>query len=150
MPEATHTDQPLVVHTSLLSGGTQPLLVSHTSRANSNLSSAQRIKVAVLECPTRRSVVVSRCDLTVSCLREQLWRRCSAQKRGFCALTGTEIAAGDDDYRLPLVDPVPLNLDAMILASVMETIPLVSHQLSRSQACGTTRRAAMDFVLSFL
>jgi hypothetical protein len=45
--------------------------------------------------------------------------------------------------------PAPLNIDAMILASVMETIPLVSHELSGSQAWGTTRRTAMDSVLSF-
>jgi hypothetical protein len=43
-----------------------------------------------------------------------------------------------------------LLLDTMILASVFETIPLVSHELSGSQACGTTRRTAMDSVLSFV
>jgi hypothetical protein len=100
MPEATPTDQPLVVHESLLSGDTQPLLASHPSRANANRVSAQCIKVAVLERPPRTSAVVPWRDLTACWYWEQLWRRCRARKRGFCALTGTEIAAGDDVYRL--------------------------------------------------
>jgi hypothetical protein len=104
MPEATHTDQPWSYITSLLSGDTQPLPVSHTSRANSNLASAQRIKVAVLERPTRTSAVVSWCDLQSAVIGSS-YGGAAARKRGFCALTGTEIAAGDDVYRPRLVDP---------------------------------------------
>jgi hypothetical protein len=100
MPEATHTDQPWSYITSLLSGDTQPLPVSHTSRANSNLASAQRIKVAVLERPTRMSAVVSWCELAACCYWEQLSRRCRARKRG-------------------------LLLDAMILASVSRCCRIV-------------------------
>jgi uncharacterized protein DUF3331 len=129
MPEATHTDQPWSHITSLLSGDTKPLPVSYTSRARSNLVSAQRIKVTVLERPrpARTSAVVSWRDLTACCYWEQLWQRCRARKRGFCALTGTEIAAGDDVYCPQLADPAPLNSDAMILASAMETIPLAQR-----------------------
>jgi hypothetical protein len=129
MPEATHTDQPWSYITFLLSGDTKLLPVRHTSRARSNFASAQRIKVTVLERPrpARTSAVVSWRDLTACCYWEQLWQRCRARKRGFCALTGTEIAVGDDVYRPQLVDPAPLNIDAMILASVMETIPLAKR-----------------------
>ncbi len=124
MPEPTPSDRPWSYVTSLLSGNAQPLPVTYMSRARLNLASPRRVKVIVLERHGPTSAVVSWCDSTACCYWEQLWRRCRARERGFCALTGTEIVAGDDVYRPRLVDPAPLNIDAMILASVMEAMPL--------------------------
>jgi hypothetical protein len=55
---------------------------------------------------------------------EQQWRRSIAKKAGVCALSGHVIATGDAVYRPRLVQPAPRNIEAMILATVMEAIPV--------------------------
>jgi hypothetical protein len=122
MSESIHSDQLWSYMTSLLSGDVQPLPIHKAPRVMCNLTSRQRTKVTVLERQGPSGAVVSWCDPTACCYWHQIWRRCRARKRGFCALTGAKIVAGDDVFRPRLVSPVPLNFDAMILASVMETI----------------------------
>ncbi|MGF6604036.1 hypothetical protein P3T23_008791 [Paraburkholderia sp. GAS448] len=124
MPESIHSDRPWTYITSLLSGEVRPLPVHQTRSAVYSPASRQRTKVTVLERQGSSSVVISWCDSTACCYWEQIWRRCRARKRGFCALTGTAIVAGDDVFRPKLVCPAPLNIHAMILASVMDTMPL--------------------------
>jgi hypothetical protein len=124
MPESIHSDRPWTYITSLLSGEVRPLPVHQTRSAVYSPASRQRTKVTVLERQGPSSVVISWCDSTACCYWEQIWRRCRARKRGFCALTGTAIVAGDDVFRPKLVCPAPLNIHAMILASVMDTMPL--------------------------
>ncbi|WP_410831445.1 DUF3331 domain-containing protein [Paraburkholderia sp. SIMBA_030] len=47
-----------------------------------------------------------------------------ARKSGVCAVSGQTIAASDAVYRPRLAQPALRNIEAMILASVMEAIPL--------------------------
>ena len=127
MPESIDPDRPWSTIASLLSGDMQAPPVSQTPRKTRNLTSFQCIKITVLERRGPLSAVVSWCDSTTCCYWDQLWRRGRARKRGFCALTGAQIVAGDDVFRPRLGHRAPLNSDAMILASVMETMPLSVH-----------------------
>jgi uncharacterized protein DUF3331 len=70
------------------------------------------------------SATVAWSDATSCCYGEQLWRRGIAKKTGVCALSGQAIATGDAVYRPRLVQPAPRNIEAMILATVMEAIPV--------------------------
>jgi hypothetical protein len=47
-----------------------------------------------------------------------------AKKAGVCALSGRTILTGDAVYRPRRVQPAPRNIEAMILATVMEAIPV--------------------------
>jgi hypothetical protein len=80
--------------------------------------------VRVLERNGQTSATVAWSDATSCCYGEQLWRRCIAKKAGVCALSGQAIATGDAVYRPRLVQPAPRNIEAMILATVMEAIPV--------------------------
>ncbi|WP_085481384.1 DUF3331 domain-containing protein [Paraburkholderia susongensis] len=124
MPEAIPSDRTWSYITALLAGSLHPLYVHQTTGPRCNPVSHRRTKVTVVERHGPSSVVVSWCDPTACCYWDQIWRRCRARKRGFCALTGVQIVAGDDVFRPRRASPSPRNIDAMILASVMETIPL--------------------------
>ncbi|WP_053063813.1 DUF3331 domain-containing protein [Caballeronia mineralivorans] len=80
--------------------------------------------VRVLERNRQTSATVAWSDSTSCCYGEQSWRRCIARKAGICALSGQTIATGDAVYRPRLVQPAPRNIEAMILATVMEAIPV--------------------------
>jgi hypothetical protein len=80
--------------------------------------------IRVLERNGQTSATVAWSDATCCCYGEQLWRRCIARQAGVCALSGQAIAAGDAVYRPRLVRPAPRNIEAMILATVMEAIPV--------------------------
>jgi hypothetical protein len=123
MPEAIPSDQAWSYITAMLSGYFQTLPVHQTTRPRGDPVSRQRIKVTVLE-RHGPSAVISWCDPTACCYWDQIWRRCRARKRGFFALTGAQIVAGDDVFRPRRASPAPRNIDAMILASVMEAMPL--------------------------
>jgi Domain of unknown function (DUF3331) len=79
--------------------------------------------IKVLERHGQTGATIEWRDSTACCYGEQIWRRCIARRRGICALSGHVIAAGDAVYRPRLAKPPPRNIEAMILASVMETIP---------------------------
>jgi Domain of unknown function (DUF3331) len=78
--------------------------------------------IRVLERNGRTSATVAWSDATSCRYGEQLWRRYLAKKAGVCALSGQAIARGDAVFRPRLVQPVPRNIDAMILATVMEAV----------------------------
>jgi hypothetical protein len=80
--------------------------------------------IRVLERNGKTSATVAWSDATSCCYGEQLWRRCIARKAGVCALSGQAIATGDAVYRPRLVQPAPRNIEAMILATVMEVVPV--------------------------
>jgi hypothetical protein len=80
--------------------------------------------VRILGRNKQTSATVAWSDATSCCYGEQLWRRCIAKKAGVCALSGQAIATGDAVYRPRLAQPVPRNIEAMILATVMEAIPV--------------------------
>lgn len=80
--------------------------------------------IRVLERKGQRSATVAWSDATSCCYGEQLWRRCIAKKAGVCALSGQVIATGDVVFRPRLAKPAPRNIEAMILATVMEVIPV--------------------------
>lgn len=80
--------------------------------------------VRILGRNKQTSATVAWSDATSCCYGEQLWRRCIAKKAGVCALSGQTIATGDAVYRPRLAQPVPRNIEAMILATIMEAIPV--------------------------
>jgi Domain of unknown function (DUF3331) len=80
--------------------------------------------IRVLERNGRTSATVAWSDATSCCYGEQVWRRRTARKAGVCALSGQSIATGDAIYRPRPARPAPRNIDAMILATVMEAIPV--------------------------
>ncbi|WP_179402798.1 DUF3331 domain-containing protein [Burkholderia guangdongensis] len=80
--------------------------------------------IRILERQAATSATVAWMDATACCYGEQIWRRCIARRNGVCAISGQRIAKGDPIYRPRLVHPVPRNFDAMILASVIEAVPL--------------------------
>jgi hypothetical protein len=79
--------------------------------------------IRVLERNGPTSATVAWSDSTSCCYGEQLWRRCIARKAGVCALSGETIARGNVVYRPRRGRPVPQNIEAMILATVIEAIP---------------------------
>jgi hypothetical protein len=98
----------------------------HFVRAEYRTDSHQRCAIKVLERHAPGAATVAWSDATACCYGEQLWRRCVARKSGVCALSGQTIAPGDAVYRPRLVQPPPRNIEAMILASVMEATPLAN------------------------
>jgi hypothetical protein len=80
--------------------------------------------IRVLERNGQTSATVAWSDPTSCCYGEQIWRRCIAKKGGVCALSGQVIATGDAVYRPRRLKPAPRNIEAMILATVMQAIPL--------------------------
>jgi hypothetical protein len=82
----------------------------------------RKCAIRVLERNGSTSATVAWSDATSCCYGEQLWRRCIARKAGVCALSGQTIATGNAVYRPRRVQPVPRNIEAMILATVIEAI----------------------------
>jgi Domain of unknown function (DUF3331) len=84
----------------------------------------RRCAIKVLERHGPGVATVSWSDATAGCYGEQYWRRGVARKNSTCAMSGQTIARGDAVYRPRRGRPAPRNIEAMILASVMETVPL--------------------------
>ena len=80
--------------------------------------------IRILERNGQTSATVAWSDATSCCYGEQLWRRCIARKAGVCALSGQAIARGNAVYRPRRGRPAPRNVEAMILATVMEATPV--------------------------
>src|SRR5258708_11919367 len=80
--------------------------------------------IRVLGRNKQTSATVVWSDPTSCFYGEQQWRRCIAKKAGVCALSGQAIATGDAVYRPRLVQPAPRNIEAMILATVMQDVPV--------------------------
>ncbi|WP_394365042.1 DUF3331 domain-containing protein [Paraburkholderia kirstenboschensis] len=80
----------------------------------------KRCAIRVLERQSRTTATVAWSDSTACRYGEQLWQRCIARKTGICALSGQAIAKGDAVYSPRVLRRAPQNIDAMILASVME------------------------------
>jgi hypothetical protein len=59
-------------------------------------------------------------DPTKCCYREQLWVAARARVSGRCAMSGAPISPGDEIFRPRPARPAPRNVNAMILASVVE------------------------------
>jgi hypothetical protein len=93
------------------------------ARADFRHEAYTRCAIQVLERQGRTVATVAWSDSTACRYGEQLWRRCIARKTGRCALSGQVIAKGDAVYRPRIAQPAPRNIDAMILASVMEATP---------------------------
>ncbi|ASL47780.1 hypothetical protein bAD24_III10315 [Burkholderia sp. AD24] len=127
MSEIKNSDRPWSSVTALLSGITQSLPHAPSSGKTLTAASCRRIKITILEREGPLRATVSWSDPTTCCYWEQLWRRGRARKRGFCALTGAEIAPSDEVFRPSSVAPVPVNINAMILASVLDAISLADE-----------------------
>jgi Domain of unknown function (DUF3331) len=124
MHEVLEADIPWFYTMALLSR--DPLIDApnhRPARVDYRDSSYQACAIKVLERHSRTGATIEWRDSTACCYSEQIWRRCIARRRGICALSGQVIAAGDAVYRPRLMKPPPRNIEAMILASVMEAVP---------------------------
>ena len=83
-------------------------------------SDFRKCVIRILERHGRTSATVAWSDPTSCCYGEQHWRRCVAKKAGVCAMSGQAIARGSAVYRPKRVKPAPRNIEAMILATVLE------------------------------
>ncbi|MFL9962999.1 DUF3331 domain-containing protein [Paraburkholderia sediminicola] len=95
--------------------------LTHPMYGEGNFSTCS---IRVLECNGQTSATIAWSDPTSCCYGAQIWRRCIAKKAGVCALSGQRIATGDAVYRPRRLKPAPRNIEAMILATVMQAIPL--------------------------
>jgi hypothetical protein len=107
-------------------GEMRPPIVSGCVRPKYGEGHFTKCAIRVLERNSQVSAIVAWSDATSCCYGDQLWRRGIAKKAGVCALSGQTIATGDAVYRPRLVQPAPQNIEAMILAAVMEAIPVQS------------------------
>jgi hypothetical protein len=82
----------------------------------------RKCAIRLLERNSPTSATVAWSDSTSCCYGAQLWRRCIAKKVGVCALSGQTIATGNAVYRPRRVHPIPRNIEAMILATVLEAV----------------------------
>ena len=105
-------------------GETQAPVVSSCLRPQGGESDFRECVIRVLERRGRSSATVAWSDATSCCYGEQHWRRCVAKKAGVCALSGQAIKRGHAVYRPKRVQPTPLNIEAMILATALEAVSL--------------------------
>jgi hypothetical protein len=82
----------------------------------------RRCIVRLLERTSPTSATVAWSDSTSCCYGAQLWRRGIAKKAGVCSLSGQPIAKGNAVYRPRRLQPIPRNIEAMILAKELETV----------------------------
>lgn len=124
MHEALDEDRPWF-HTMALLNSEHLVLAPSLGPARSDYrnGSYRTCAIKVLERQSKAAATVEWRDSTACCYGEQIWRRGTARRRSVCALSGQLIMSGDAVYRPRLVQPPPRNIDAMILASVMEKIP---------------------------
>jgi Domain of unknown function (DUF3331) len=109
---------------ALLSGIGEMHLPTVSSRVRPMLGDCypRKCVIRLLERTSLTSATVAWSDSTSCYYGAQLWRRCVSKKAGVCSLTGQTIAKGDAVYRPRRVEPVPRNIEAMILAAVLETV----------------------------
>jgi hypothetical protein len=105
-------------------GEMRPPVVSGCVRPKYGEGHFAQCAIRVLERNSQVSAIVAWSDATSCCYGDQLWRRGIAKRAGVCALSGQTIVTGDAVYRPRLAQPAPQNIEAMILAAVMEAIPV--------------------------
>ncbi|MFM0726898.1 DUF3331 domain-containing protein [Paraburkholderia strydomiana] len=97
---------------------------THRNRPMNGEGQFSTCAIRVLERNGQTSATLAWSDPTSCCYGEQLWGRRIAKKAGVCALSGQAIKTGDAVYRPRRLKPAPRNGEAMILAAVMQAIPL--------------------------
>jgi Domain of unknown function (DUF3331) len=75
--------------------------------------------VRVIDRPSSVTAIVYWSDAATCHYGYQGWRVATAEKDGYCALSGEPVHRGDLVYRPAQRDPKPRNVDAMILAAAM-------------------------------
>jgi Domain of unknown function (DUF3331) len=75
--------------------------------------------VSILERPSASTVTIAWRDATTCCYADQIWHASLSRSQGVCAMSGRPILPGDAVYRPRARRPLPLNVDAMILAVVV-------------------------------
>jgi hypothetical protein len=81
------------------------------------------IQVEVIERLSVTSVAVLWQDATRCRYSDQVWISCRARKKGRCALSGAVIHRNDFIYKPRVRSAIPVNANAMILASVIARMP---------------------------
>ncbi|MFM0346926.1 DUF3331 domain-containing protein [Paraburkholderia sp. RL17-347-BIC-D] len=99
-------------------------IVSSRARPMCGKGKFSKCAIRILERNGQISATIAWSDATSCCYGEQTWRRCIARKAGVCALSGQTIATGDAVYRPRRGRPAPRNVEAMILATVMDATPV--------------------------
>ncbi|SAK53309.1 hypothetical protein AWB79_02006 [Caballeronia hypogeia] len=79
----------------------------------------RRIAVKLIDRPSATTATIEWRDPTRCCYGDQVWRAMRARTAGICAMSGRAIRPGDAVYG-PNSRPIPRNLGAMILASVLD------------------------------
>ncbi|MFM0555964.1 DUF3331 domain-containing protein [Paraburkholderia sediminicola] len=105
-------------------GEMQLPIVSSRVRPMRGKGKFSKCAIRILERNGQISATIAWSDATSCCYGEQLWRRCIARKAGVCALSGQAIATGDAVYRPRRGRPPPRNVEAMILATIMDAPPV--------------------------
>jgi hypothetical protein len=78
-------------------------------------------KIYVLD-RTERAATITWHDPTACHYDDQRWYRCTASHKGVCAITGALIVRGADIFRPARARSMPVNSDAMILASALPAV----------------------------
>lgn len=94
-----------------------PVQCQHRAEAN---VSEWRPFVRIIDRPTAHSMTIDWRDPTKCCYREQLWVAAHSRVSGRCAMSGKQIAPGDEIFRPRPTRPAPKNVGAMILASAVD------------------------------
>ncbi|WP_321890225.1 DUF3331 domain-containing protein [Paraburkholderia bannensis] len=81
-------------------------------------------RVAILERLDSNTVTVSWNDPQACHYGSQVWGVGTARQSGICAVSGKKIRRGDSVYRPRVSRPAPLNSGAMILVSVIYSVPI--------------------------
>lgn len=84
--------------------------------------------VRVIDRPSSVTAIVYWSDAATCHYGYQGWRMATAEKDGYCALTGKPVRRGDLVYRPAQREPKPRNVDAMILASAMPDVEAIETE----------------------
>lgn len=91
-------------------------------------SVTQATSINVVARLTEHTVSIAWTDPTLGFYGDQLWRRLRARGSGVCAISGRAIARGDSVYSPRCSSPPLANAGAMILSSVIDTMPPQADQ----------------------
>lgn len=82
------------------------------------------VAITILERISAKSALISWSDARYGHLGAQVWNACRARVPGACALSGRIINRGDAVYMPRKTHPAPINVGAMIIASLVQEAPM--------------------------
>ncbi|RFU49721.1 DUF3331 domain-containing protein [Paraburkholderia sp. DHOC27] len=97
-----------------------------TSNRTTRLDRKRAVHLHIVERDSASTITVCWRDATLGCYGEQLWKAVTARTGATCALSGLRIRRGDAVFRPLARGYIPVNVEAMILASAVEEKSLQS------------------------